>query len=142
MMKSSGSSAEAAVMSQGDGTSRSRAARRDLGLTTILPETSWSRALAPYARPVLRRSLFQLLNSAIPFFLLWLLMLRSLEHAYGITLLLAVPAAGFLIRLFIIQHDCGHGSFFRSRAANDTLGFILGVLTLTPYGYWRRTHAI
>jgi omega-6 fatty acid desaturase (delta-12 desaturase) len=109
---------------------------------TLLPETSWNQALAPYARPVLRRSLFQLLNTAIPFFLLWPLMLRSLEYSYWITLFLAVPAAGFLIRLFIIQHDCGHGSFFRSRAANDMLGFVLGVLTLTPYGYWRRTHAI
>jgi acyl-lipid omega-6 desaturase (Delta-12 desaturase) len=69
-------------------------------------------------------------------------MLGSLEYSYAITLFLAVPAAGFLIRLFIIQHDCGHGSFFRSRAANDVLGFVLGVLTLTPYSYWRRTHAI
>jgi omega-6 fatty acid desaturase (delta-12 desaturase) len=69
-------------------------------------------------------------------------MLGSLEYGYWITLVLAIPAAGFLIRLFIIQHDCGHGSFFRSRVANDTLGFVLGVLTLTPYGYWRRTHAI
>jgi len=108
----------------------------------LLPETSWNQALAPYARPILRRSLFQLVNSAIPFFLLWLLMLGSLEYPYWMTLLLAVPAAGLLIRLFIIQHDCGHGSFFKSRAANDMLGFLLGVLTLTPYGYWRRTHAI
>ena len=70
--------------------------------------------MAPYARPILRRSLFQLLNSAIPFILLWLLMLGSLRYPYWMTLLLAVPAAGLLIRLFIIQHDCGHGSFFRS----------------------------
>jgi omega-6 fatty acid desaturase (delta-12 desaturase) len=56
--------------------------------------------------------------------------------------LLALPAAGFLVRLFMIQHDCGHGSFFGRRRANDWLGRLLGVLTLTPYGYWRRTHAI
>jgi omega-6 fatty acid desaturase (delta-12 desaturase) len=86
--------------------------------------------------------MLQLLNSAVPFVLLWLLMLASLEYSYWVTLLLALPAAGFLVRLFIIQHDCGHGSFFRSRAANDTLGFVLGVLTLTPYAYWRKTHAI
>jgi omega-6 fatty acid desaturase (delta-12 desaturase) len=69
-------------------------------------------------------------------------MLASLEYSYWITLLLALPAAGFLVRLFIIQHDCGHGSFFRSRAANNTLGFVLGILTLTPYAYWRKAHAI
>jgi omega-6 fatty acid desaturase (delta-12 desaturase) len=65
----------------------------------------------------------------------------SLGHAYWITLLLAVPAAGFLLRLFVIQHDCGHGSLFRSRFANDLTGRIIGVFTLTPYDYWRRTHA-
>ena len=109
---------------------------------TTLPEASWNQALARYARPILRRSVIQLLNSAIPFVLLWALMLKSLEYGYWITLLLAFPTAGLLVRLFIIQHDCGHGSFFRSRVANDTLGFIVGVLTLTPYGYWRRNHAI
>jgi acyl-lipid omega-6 desaturase (Delta-12 desaturase) len=56
-------------------------------------------------------------------------------------LLLAVPAAGFLVRLFMIQHDCGHGSFFRHRLVNDWIGRIIGVLTLTPYDLWRRTHA-
>ena len=74
--------------------------------------------------------------------LLWLGMWVSLGHGYWITLLLAVPAAGFLVRLFIIQHDCGHGSLFRSRFANDLTGRILGVFTLTPYDYWRRTHAV
>jgi omega-6 fatty acid desaturase (delta-12 desaturase) len=69
-------------------------------------------------------------------------MLASLEYSYWVTLLLALPAAGFLIRLFIIQHDCGHGSFFRSRIANNTLGFVLGILTLTPYAYWRKIHAL
>jgi omega-6 fatty acid desaturase (delta-12 desaturase) len=69
-------------------------------------------------------------------------MLKSLPYGYWLTLLLAIPTAGFLIRLFIIQHDCGHGSFFLSQAANNTLGSILGVVTLTPYAYWQRTHAI
>ena len=69
-------------------------------------------------------------------------MLLSLSWSYWLCLLLAVPAAGFLVRLFMIQHDCGHGSFFRRRRANDWLGRVLGVLTLTPYGYWRRTHAM
>jgi omega-6 fatty acid desaturase (delta-12 desaturase) len=69
-------------------------------------------------------------------------MLLSLDYSYWVTLLLAVPAAGLLLRFFVIQHDCGHGSFFRSRAANDALGRLVGVLTLTPYADWRGAHAI
>jgi len=69
-------------------------------------------------------------------------MLRGLEVGYWLTLLLALPASGLLTRLFIIQHDCGHGCFFRSMRANHAVGFVLGVVTLTPYQYWRRTHAI
>jgi len=106
-----------------------------------LPE-SWAKRLGPYSRPSVGRSIFQLLNSAIPFVVLWLLMLASLDVSYWLTLLLALPTAGFAVRLFIIQHDCGHGSFFRSKTANTALGSVLGVLTLTPYTYWRKTHAI
>ena len=84
----------------------------------------------------------ELVVTVVPFVALWLLMLLSLRYSYWLCLLLAVPAAGFLVRLFMIQHDCGHGSFFRRRRANDWLGRALGVLTLTPYGYWRRTHAM
>jgi omega-6 fatty acid desaturase (delta-12 desaturase) len=68
-------------------------------------------------------------------------MLYSLQYSYFLTLLLSLPTAGFLVRLFIIQHDCGHRSFFKSRPANDILGFLLGVLTLTPYHCWRKEHA-
>ena len=99
-------------------------------------------ALAPYREPRLGRSLAELLVTVVPFVALWLAMLLSLRYSYWLCLLLAVPAAGFLVRLFMIQHDCGHGSFFRRRRANDWLGRVLGVLTLTPYGYWRRTHAM
>jgi omega-6 fatty acid desaturase (delta-12 desaturase) len=70
-------------------------------------------------------------------------MLHALErYGYWACLPVALPAAGFLVRLFMIQHDCGHGSFFRRRSTNDRIGRIIGVLTLTPYGYWRRTHAV
>ena len=110
--------------------------------TTAPQQRSWAKVLGPYAQPSVGRSLFQVLNSVVPFALTWWVMLASLEYYYWITLLLAVPAAGFLVRIFIIQHDCGHGAFFRSRTANDTLGFLLGVFTLTPYAYWRKTHAI
>jgi len=102
----------------------------------------WVTALARYREPSLARSLVELVATVVPFVALWLLMLLSLRYAFWLCLLLAVPAAGFLVRLFMIQHDCGHGSFFRRRLANDWLGRVLGVLTLTPYGYWRRTHAM
>jgi hypothetical protein len=62
----------------------------------------------------------------------------SLSYSYWLCLVLAIPAAGFLVRLFVIQHDCSHGSFFRARAANDWVGRVIGVITLTPYGHWRR----
>ena len=64
-----------------------------------------------------------------------------LGHAWA-SLLIAIPAAGFLVRLFMIQHDCGHGTFFAGRSANDWVGRVIGVLTLTPYDCWRRSHAI
>ncbi len=101
----------------------------------------WNRILEPYWGADTRRSVTQLLTSAMPFFLLWYAMLRGLEVGYWLTLLLAVPTAGFMMRLFMIQHDCGHGSFFHSRRARDLVGFWIGVLLLTPYDYWRKTHA-
>lgn len=103
---------------------------------------SWREIVSPYERPVLFKSLVQFLLTAALFTSIWVLMLVSLGYSYWITLLLALPAAGFYVRLFIIQHDCGHGSFFKSKRANNLLGFFLGVLTLAPYGYWRKTHAL
>jgi omega-6 fatty acid desaturase (delta-12 desaturase) len=99
------------------------------------------RPLARYRQPQLRRSLGQLATSLAGFLLGWLLMLWCLPYSYSLVLLLALPTAGFLVRLFIIQHDCGHRSFFRSRSANDFLGSLLGVLTMTPYFCWRKQHA-
>jgi omega-6 fatty acid desaturase (delta-12 desaturase) len=98
--------------------------------------------LAPYARAQDGRAWFQLLSTTALFALNWYLMLRSLAGPYWVTLLLALPAAGFSIRMFIFQHDCGHGSFFQSMRLNHAVGRVLGVLTLMPYWYWRRTHAI
>ena len=87
------------------------------------------------------RSLLELAVTAIPFVALWVLAWLALSVGYWLTLLVALPAAGFLVRLFMIQHDCGHGAFFRRKASNDWTGRILGVLTLTPYHVWRRSHA-
>jgi omega-6 fatty acid desaturase (delta-12 desaturase) len=98
--------------------------------------------LAAYRLPSYSRGILEVVITVVPLVLLWILMWLSLSIGYWLSLLLAIPAAGFLVRLFMIQHDCGHGSFFPSRRANDWLGRLLGVLTLTPYGYWRRTHAI
>jgi omega-6 fatty acid desaturase (delta-12 desaturase) len=98
--------------------------------------------LTPYREPALGRSLLQLLTSLVPFLLMWTLMWFSLSYSYWITLLLAFPTAGLLVRLFILQHDCGHGSFFRSKTANDIVGRALSVLTMTPYDRWRKNHAV
>ena len=93
----------------------------------------WSRLLARYATPDDGKATFQLLTTAALFALNWYLMLVSLRGPYWITLLLALPAVGLYTRLFIFQHDCGHGSFFRSSRANNIVGTLIGVLTLTPY---------
>ena len=90
----------------------------------------------------LKRSLFQLITTATPFIALLVVMATATQGRYWLTLLLAIPTAGLLVRLFIIQHDCGHGSFFKSRAANDFLGRALCILTLTPYGHWKQGHAV
>ena len=74
----------------------------------------------------------------LPLVALWVLMWVSLDVGYWLCLLLSVPAAGFLVRLFMIQHDCGHGAFFRRRSVNDWVGRVASVLTLTPYDWWRR----
>jgi omega-6 fatty acid desaturase (delta-12 desaturase) len=88
-----------------------------------------------------KRSILQLVTTATSFIVLLLIMGWASNGLYWLTLLLAIPAAGLLVRLFIIQHDCGHSSFFRSRAANDFAGRALSLLTLTPYYSWKRDHA-
>lgn len=102
----------------------------------------WKAIVARFQRSSRGRASWQLLNSIVPYALLWYVMYRSLAISYWITLPLAVLAAGFLVRIFIIFHDCGHGSFFKSRAANRALGFITGLLTLTPFHHWRWQHAL
>lgn len=100
------------------------------------------RLLAAYRAPLLGRSLLELALTVVPFVLFWFLTWAAVSAGYWLGLLLAIPTAGFLVRLFMIQHDCGHGSFFPSRRANDWVGRALAVLTLTPYDLWRYTHAL
>jgi omega-6 fatty acid desaturase (delta-12 desaturase) len=102
----------------------------------------WTALLAPYRAPVLGKSIWQLANSAVLFVVGWTAMVFSLEVGYWLTLLLALPTSMMLARLFMVQHDCGHASFFNSRRANNIVGSIIGVLTMIPYAYWRKTHAI
>ena len=89
-----------------------------------------------------KHSIFQLVTTGMAFVALLVVMAVASRGHYWLTLLLAVPTAGLLVRLFIIQHDCGHGSFFALRSANDRLGRALSLLTLTPYGSWKLGHAI
>ncbi len=94
-----------------------------------------------YRGAIPRRAFFQLLSTLAPLALILAAMFATVETAYWATLLLALPAAGLLVRAFIIQHDCGHGSFFASRKINDIVGRAMSVLTMAPYGVWRREHA-
>jgi omega-6 fatty acid desaturase (delta-12 desaturase) len=98
--------------------------------------------LMGYATADTKKSLWQIVNTAIPFGMMWVVTYKSLAYPYWVTLLLSVPTALFVVRLFIMQHDAGHGSFFRSHKANDFIGFWIGILTLSPYQYWQKTHAI
>jgi omega-6 fatty acid desaturase (delta-12 desaturase) len=103
---------------------------------------AWKKIVAKYQQPSRWRSTWQIINSLVPYLALWYLIYLSLAVSWWIVLPLAILAGGFLVRLFIIHHDCGHGSFFKSRKANDLWGFITGVLTMTPYQLWRWEHAL
>jgi acyl-lipid omega-6 desaturase (Delta-12 desaturase) len=102
----------------------------------------WKQTVAKYQEPSPARSAWQMINTLGPYAVLWFLMYRSLSISWWLILPLAILAGAFLVRIFIIFHDCGHGSYFRSRAANDVVGFITGMLTFTPYYHWRWEHAI
>jgi acyl-lipid omega-6 desaturase (Delta-12 desaturase) len=103
---------------------------------------SWAAVLAPYRAVQTFRSIFELLITALAFALLWTLMWAALGVGYWLCLLLAPPTACFLMRLFMIQHDCGHGACFRRRSTNDWVGRLIGVVTLTPYSFRLRAHAL
>jgi acyl-lipid omega-6 desaturase (Delta-12 desaturase) len=110
---------------------------------SISDTEAWRWRLSAYQRPNAWRSVFELAVTALPLGLAWLGMIVALQFGvYWLYGLLLFPAAGFLVRLFMIQHDCGHGAFFRNKMASDWVGRVIGVLTLTPYDQWRRSHAI
>jgi acyl-lipid omega-6 desaturase (Delta-12 desaturase) len=113
-----------------------------MSVTADRNATAWRAAVAPFQHADTRRSVWQLVNSLLPYFVLLILMYLSLSVSYWLTLALAVLASGFMVRVFIIFHDAGHGSFFNSQRANDVTGITTGILTFTPYYAWRHSHAI
>jgi omega-6 fatty acid desaturase (delta-12 desaturase) len=104
--------------------------------------SKWKQIVARYQKPSVAKGVWQILNTLVPYVGLWCLMYLSLQVSWWLTIPLAVLAGAFLVRVFIISHDCGHGSFFKSKAANHILGAITGVLTFTPFYHWRWEHSI
>ena len=105
-------------------------------------QLDWKQAVKPYQSADTRKSIWQFVSTLGLLFIGWILAYFSLTIGYWLTLLIAIPTAGFLVRLFIIQHDCGHGSFFNNRKWNDRVGGVCGIFTLVPYYHWRKMHAI
>ncbi len=109
----------------------------------LAPTAGWTKALQPFQKPSILRSIGELVFTTLPLIGFWLVAWLAYYFGYGwVSPVIAIPAGVFLVRLFMIQHDCGHGSFFPHRAVNDWVGRVIGILTLTPYDVWRRTHAI
>ncbi len=104
--------------------------------------TAWRAMTAPYMKASTRLALFQLLTTFVPFLAVMAAMMIALHHGFLVALVLLPVAAVLLVRLFIFQHDCGHGSFFGASWANGLLGRFLSLLTLTPYTFWRHDHAM
>ena len=102
----------------------------------------WIEIVSRYNTPDPLKSWWQVVNSVGPYIILWVLMIKSLTISYWLTLLLSVIAAGFLVRIFIIFHDCGHGSFFKSKRLSTILGVATGLLVFTPYKKWSSEHLI
>ena len=115
----------------------------EVGANVAAPvKPQWAPIVAQYQQPQHVRAIVQMVTTFVPLAAVFWLMYLSLALPYIVTLLLAFPAAGLLVRTFIIMHDCGHGSYFTSRRANDIVGVITGFLTLTPFAQWRRDHAL
>lgn len=102
----------------------------------------WRNALAAHQTPSRWRAIWQIVNTTVPYFALWVAMYWVKDVSLWLTVPLAIAAGAFLVRIFVIFHDCGHGSFFRSPLANDVVGSIAGALTFTPYHHWRWQHSV
>ncbi|CAM3826557.1 fatty acid desaturase [Aeromicrobium ponti] len=111
-------------------------------MTSKQKQLNLKKQMAPYEKSDLKRSIMQLVNTLGPFFLLWFLAFESLSVSYFLTLGISVIAAGFLVRIFIIFHDCCHHSFFKNRSANKIVGTITGIITVFPYHQWQHDHNV
>ena len=120
----------------------STTAAPDAGASPSPAKNAWKPALAPYARPDVRRSVLDILTSVVPYLVGFTLMYQLLEVSYLLTLLVAVPTAGFLLRTYIVFHDCAHGNFLPSKRANHVLGVFVAFLVYTPFAAWRHSHAV
>src|SRR3954462_7328086 len=117
----------------------------DLSSTENVPlesNAAWKQIVLEYQKPSRWRALWQITDTIVPYAGIWFLMYLSLSVAWWLVLPLAFLAGMFLVRVFIIFHDCGHNSYFKSRTANDVMGFVTGLLTFTPFYQWRWDHAI
>ena len=103
---------------------------------------SWKSIVAKFQKPSLPRAAWQMINSFGSYAVLWYFMYLAIPISWWLAVPCALLAGGIVVRIFIFFHDCGHGSFFKSRLANDTVGFIAGVITFTPYFHWRWEHSI
>jgi len=110
--------------------------------TNMGGKIAWQKIVSVYAKPDMRKSIWQIVNTLLPFLALFYLAMRSVDISLWLTVPLTLLIAGFMMRAFIIFHDCGHGSFFKSQRANDWTGIITGLLAFTPYYRWKREHAI
>ena len=116
----------------------------DVAVASAAPKSSkpsWREIVAKYQHTEVPSALVQLVTTLLPLAIGFTLMFLSLAWPYWVTLLLAIPTAGFLVRTFIIMHDCAHSSFLPWRRANDIVGGLTGLLTMTPFSQWRRDHA-
>jgi acyl-lipid omega-6 desaturase (Delta-12 desaturase) len=102
----------------------------------------WIEIVKRYNKPDPLKSWWQIINSVGPYIILWVVMIKTIEISYWLTLLISVLAAGFMIRIFIIFHDCGHGSFSGSKRINTIIGIITGLMVFTPYHKWSLEHHI
>jgi acyl-lipid omega-6 desaturase (Delta-12 desaturase) len=111
-------------------------------MTPAPHRAAWHDTLAVYARPSFRRGLLQIATSAVPYVALCVAMYVTLGISRVATIALAIPAAGFLVRVFVVFHDCAHGSLFPSKRANARVGTVLGLFVLSPFRRWRHDHAV
>jgi acyl-lipid omega-6 desaturase (Delta-12 desaturase) len=116
----------------------------DQSVSVVAPslERDWISALHAYRASDIRQSIFEIIVTAGPFVMLWAATWAALQFSFWLSLLVAIPAGAFLVRLFLIQHDCGHGAMFKKKTSNDWVGRVLGVFTMTPYDVWRKQHSI